>query len=108
MVELGDPGKRKVFQSKRFACHTSTPNFNCSGNRLGSAAALNASIAKTAEAEWCPCPALASGGKRVKMISGRNLRITQTISDRINSFPQKPKASSVDLEKPKSKALEKY
>ena len=51
MVELGDPGKRKVFQRRRLACHTSTPNFNCSGNRLGSAAALKASIAKTAEAE---------------------------------------------------------
>ena len=54
MVELGEPGKRNVFQSKRFACHTSTPNFNCSGNRFGSAAALKASMANTADAEWWP------------------------------------------------------
>ena len=57
-----------------------------------------------AEAVWCPCPAVESGGKRVMITSGRKRRIAQTTSARIESWFQKSSVSSAFFEKPKSSA----
>ena len=79
-------------------------NCNCSGKRVGSAAASKASSANIADAVWCPCPPLPSVAKRVMIISGLKLRITQTISLKIESWLHLVKVSSGFLLKPKSYA----
>ena len=62
----------------RFGCQAvSSPS--CSGNALGSPASLNASTARMADAVWCPWPP-PWGEKRVMITSGRNVRMTRTIS----------------------------
>ena len=61
---------------------------SCSGNRVGSAAAAKASLISIPEAVWCPCPPVPSAANRVMITSGRNFRITQTMSPRTLSFPQ--------------------
>src|ERR1035437_9656482 len=91
------------FQSNRLGCQ-GLRYLSCSGNLVESPAWLNASSASIAEAVWCPCPPSPVIGKRVIITLGRNLRIIQTTSESILSFPQKAKVSSGDLEKPKSYA----
>src|SRR5690606_17380880 len=95
----GEPWKKlEVFQRSRRGCQVVT-EVSCSGKHLGSAAASKASIANKAEAWWCPCPARWSGGNRVMITSGLNLRITHTASARIAFRSQKRKVSAEVLEK---------
>ncbi len=92
----------KRFHTMRFACQGFT-YFSCSGKRFGSAAAVNASSARIADAVWCPCPP-PSFGKRVIITSGRKLRTIQTTSESTASLPHFAKLSSGLFEKPKSTA----
>ena len=63
----------------RFGCQgVSSPS--CSGNAFGSPASLNASTASIADAVWWPWPP-PWGENRVITTSGRNVRITRTMSD---------------------------
>ena len=103
----GCPPLLKLFQNSRLVCQVWV-NRSCSGNFAGSAAAWNASTASCADAVWLPCPPEAPGGKRVTITSGRNFRITQTMSARICSFPQNSYVSSAVFEYPKSMARVKY
>ena len=74
------------FHIRRLACQGCT-HCNCSGNLLGSAAAVNASLPRIADA-WCwPCPSRGVPLKRRMITSGRKRRITQTTSLRIFSRP---------------------
>ena len=85
--------KRKTFQRSRFACQGRT-HFSCSGKRVGSAAAANASPARIAEAVWLPWPPSPVAGKRVTITSGRKDRMIHTTSDRTCSWPQIANVSS--------------
>ncbi len=74
------------FHIRRLACQGCT-HCNCSGNRLGSAAAENASLPRIAET-WCwPWPSRGVPVNRRMITSGRKRRITQTTSLRIFSRP---------------------
>ena len=56
--------------TSRLACHTCT-YFNCSGNILGSAAAVNASLPRMADVWCCPCPSRGVPLKPSRITSGR-------------------------------------